>query len=467
MKKVAIVGVEGSGKTVMLACLGELYTTPDEQGYFLEPENFQTNTYVMDKIFRLRNGEWPMATADDVMQELNWTLRRRNPGGGRPEEICKISFLDFGGEVYRAAFGIKGGSDESLLNEIKQLKNYVSVADELIVLINLRDVINKGVFDRRVQESMWITSSILKSALNRSNGSAPRASIAITQADSYTDTIRTCGGARGVLAKYLPHVSNNYDWLDIFDVTAVDKTILNDDGNLVPDPSFKPDGVRVLMDWIINSGEKDVSKNSKTGGFSETDRQGSNINSDKAENTRLAIEACEAERWEEAFRLSKNAGRNDSTLQYYLGKMYAAGRGVAKDETEAVKWYRKSAKQGNADAQCNLGLMYDEGRGVTQDDSEAVKWYRKSAEQGNADAQYNLGVMYANGEGVAKDEREAFKWYRKAAEQGDADAQCNLGFMYGKGRGVTKSLSVAVKWYRKAAEQGHSSAKAVLKRWGY
>ncbi|MBR0505136.1 MAG: four helix bundle suffix domain-containing protein [Kiritimatiellae bacterium] len=39
MKKVAIVGVEGSGKTVMLA---------DEEGYFLAPKNFGTAAY----------GEW-------------------------------------------------------------------------------------------------------------------------------------------------------------------------------------------------------------------------------------------------------------------------------------------------------------------------------------------------------------------------------------------------------------------------
>ena len=38
MKKGAIVGVEGSGKTVMLAGLGELYSRPDADGYFLAPK---------------------------------------------------------------------------------------------------------------------------------------------------------------------------------------------------------------------------------------------------------------------------------------------------------------------------------------------------------------------------------------------------------------------------------------------
>ena len=257
MKKVAIVGVEGSGKTVMLACLGELYTRPDEHGYFLRPENFETAAYVTDKITRMRKGEWPMATAEDAMQGLNWTLCRRRSGGGKPEEVCKISFLDFAGEVYRAAFGIRKGEDEALSDEIDQLNEYISEADDLIVLINLRDVIDKGVSDKRVQESVWITSSILDTVFNGSAGKGPRASIAITQADSYADTIRTYGGARGVLAEYLPHVSNSYDWLDIYDVTAVDKTVLDDDGNSIPAPDFKPVGLQVLMNWIINPQEKD------------------------------------------------------------------------------------------------------------------------------------------------------------------------------------------------------------------
>ncbi len=63
------------------------------------------------------------------------------------------------------------------------------------------------------------------------------------------------------------------------------------------------------------------------------------------------------------------------------------------------------------------------GRGVEKDDAEAVKWYRKAADQGYALAQYNLGVMYANGRGVVKDDAEAVKWYRKAAEQGNEDAE--------------------------------------------
>ena len=64
-------------------------------------------------------------------------------------------------------------------------------------------------------------------------------------------------------------------------------------------------------------------------------------------------------------------------VQYIVGVMYEGDRGVAKDDAQAVAWYRKAADQGNAAAQYNLGLMYEEGQGVAKDDAQAVAWYRR------------------------------------------------------------------------------------------
>jgi uncharacterized protein len=138
--------------------------------------------------------------------------------------------------------------------------------------------------------------------------------------------------------------------------------------------------------------------------------------------------------------------------------MYEHGRGVAKDDAQAVAWYRKAADQGDADAQNNLGLMYANGRGVAKDDAQAVAWYRKAADQGDADAQYNLGLNYNKGEGVAKDEAQAVSWYRKAADQGYAGAELNLGVMYGKGQGVQQSYAQAALWFARAAQRGDDTA---------
>ncbi len=171
----------------------------------------------------------------------------------------------------------------------------------------------------------------------------------------------------------------------------------------------------------------------------------------------VAKDQAEAMKW-----YRKAAGQGYAAAQYTLGVCYSYGRGVAKDQAEAVKWYRKAAGQGYAPAQYNLGVCYANGDGVAKDQAETMKWYRKAAEQGHASAQYNLGVRYANGDGVTKDQAEAVKWYRKAAEQGHAAAQFNLGRCYYHGDGVAKDQAEAVKWYRKAAEQGDAPAQCNL-----
>ena len=50
--------------------------------------------------------------------------------------------------------------------------------------------------------------------------------------------------------------------------------------------------------------------------------------------------------------------------QYYLGDMYRSGEGVAQDDVEAVKWYRRAGGSGRVEAQSCLGFMYFYGKGV-------------------------------------------------------------------------------------------------------
>ncbi len=249
----------------MLAGLGDLYSRPDDKGYFLAPKDFNTSSYVAELMGRLRNGIWPAATADDVFQDLEWTLRRRSDTGGRPTDICELSCLDFPGEVYRKAFVENANTvagitltdtgkkvPEEMHRQIENLWNYIERADSLIVLVNLGDVITHGLADRRVHESIWVTSAILEQALKERPGRViPKTAIVLSQADIYEATIKECGGAKGALEKYLPHVHNSYGWLDAFAAYTVDKTRLDDDGAVVPDPAFTTEGLRPIMDWLL------------------------------------------------------------------------------------------------------------------------------------------------------------------------------------------------------------------------
>ena len=85
--------------------------------------------------------------------------------------------------------------------------------------------------------------------------------------------------------------------------------------------------------------------------------------------------------------------------------------------------FQLSADQGHANAQHNLGRSYAVGEGVLKDDAEAVKWYRLAAEQEHAEAQFNLGVRYAFGQGVLKDSVLAHMWYNIAGANGNEAAR--------------------------------------------
>ena len=104
---------------------------------------------------------------------------------------------------------------------------------------------------------------------------------------------------------------------------------------------------------------------------------------------------------------------------------------------KALQETKAKAEKGDTLAQFNLGAMYYYGLVVAKDEKEAVKWFRKAAEQGDADGQLSLALMYTQGRGVAKDEVEAYKWYLLA------DAQ---------GREVAKPIIIGIK-HRLTAEQ--------------
>lgn len=56
--------------------------------------------------------------------------------------------------------------------------------------------------------------------------------------------------------------------------------------------------------------------------------------------------------------------------------------GILEKDIEAYNWYHLAAAKNHAEAQFNLGNCYFYGKGVTIDKSEALKWYKLSAKQG-------------------------------------------------------------------------------------
>ena len=286
MNKIAIVGVEGSGKTVLMAVMGDKYRSPDENGVFLAPVSRATYAYCAKLAASLRAGKWPFATESGVLN-LDWTLMRRQTPGTAPAELGQLSFLDFGGEIYRLAFGDGAAVDldEQRKQSVELLKGHVRDADALIVLVNLGDIINGSADDERTIEMNWLTQAILTYAFETAG--KRNVALVFSQYDTYSETIAQCGGVRGTLSRYLPEVAARYgDRLSLFPIAAVDKTILAPDGSgyPIPAPDFKPLGLEELLQWMCNG------VGSETGDYShqrQNDAKSSPMNNGNSSNNKL------------------------------------------------------------------------------------------------------------------------------------------------------------------------------------
>lgn len=90
----------------------------------------------------------------------------------------------------------------------------------------------------------------------------------------------------------------------------------------------------------------------------------------------------------------------------------------AEDYTNAFILLKPIADRGDAEAQCIVANMYHLGLGLERDILAAVKWYRKSAKQGYGVASNNLGGIFTMGDRGIVEPIAAEKWYQKARKQG-------------------------------------------------
>lgn len=79
-------------------------------------------------------------------------------------------------------------------------------------------------------------------------------------------------------------------------------------------------------------------------------------------------------------QLIARAETGDATAQFELGKCYANGMGVARDDVQAAAWYKRAAEGGNTDAMVAYGRCLIEGRGMPADGEDDGKWYRHATE---------------------------------------------------------------------------------------
>ena len=92
----------------------------------------------------------------------------------------------------------------------------------------------------------------------------------------------------------------------------------------------------------------------------------------------------------------------------------------------AFRLFLAGAKAGDKSCQLNLGYLYDTGKGVRRNRSAALYWYKRAYRQRDAPAATNIGTVWRD-EGQHK---RALSWFRKAVKLGDDEAHLEIAKLY-------------------------------------
>lgn len=155
------------------------------------------------------------------------------------------------------------------------------------------------------------------------------------------------------------------------------------------------------------------------------------------------------------YRKSMEAGYPDSMNR--LAYFYYLGDGMAKDEKEGIRLFKKAFSQGHLKAGTAIGMLYLFGA-KDKDKKEGFRYTKKAAEGGEPTAMGNLANCWYYGNGTKKDRRLARVWYQKASDAGMDSSTTQLAVMYHEDGNEEKAFSL----FKQAAERGYPEAMGWL-----
>jgi TPR repeat protein len=162
----------------------------------------------------------------------------------------------------------------------------------------------------------------------------------------------------------------------------------------------------------------------------------------------------------------KSAISGNPSGQNHLGVCLCAGRGVKRNDEEALRWFKRALRQDYPIAS-NIASVYKD-RG---DHHRAMFWYRRSAAAGDGEALVELGRGYYGGLGVRRDATQAVLCFKRAiasefiSQAGREEAMIHLGLAFYEGRGVKKSDLRALRWLSQAnKDDDHPEARRLIQK---
>lgn len=172
-------------------------------------------------------------------------------------------------------------------------------------------------------------------------------------------------------------------------------------------------------------------------------------------STLLATEPTDLE------TLRSQANSGDVKAQLDLAYRYRDGKGVTKDDVEALKWAHRAADSGNADAMDFVGITYLRGAVVERSPEIAFGYFKTAAER-SAQAAFNLGQCYFGAQGTEQDIPKALKYWKQAEAKGNGRAASTAAMAYLSGEGVAPDAVQARHLAERAAELNDPSGLVVL-----
>ncbi|MGZ3411688.1 MAG: tetratricopeptide repeat protein [Xanthobacteraceae bacterium] len=169
------------------------------------------------------------------------------------------------------------------------------------------------------------------------------------------------------------------------------------------------------------------------------------------------------------------AANGHAVAQWKLGRMYADGDGVGRNDMRAFEYFRGIAdahaddmpgtpqSRFVANAFVALGLYYLDGvpnSAIKADPERAREMFHYAASYfADPDAQYNLGRLYLSGRGSVKDPKQAARWFGLAANKGHHEAQALLGSILFKGEAVPRQAALGLMWLTLASDSAGAPEK--------
>ena len=98
------------------------------------------------------------------------------------------------------------------------------------------------------------------------------------------------------------------------------------------------------------------------------------------------------------------------------------------DLRSAFRLMLASVRLGNTGAQINVGNYYADGKGVRRNRSSALYWYRRAYRRGDCSAAHNIGILWRDEGRIQR----ALHWFFRAVDLGDDESNLDIGkhFLY-------------------------------------